>query len=57
MGKVTKTMEVIGNCIPFDEPTIPILHHVARYAFQFFNDFMIRYVSAAYLQDSDLLCF
>ena len=54
MGKVMKTMEVIGNCTPFDELTIPILHHVATYAFQLFkNDFMIRYVSAAYLQDKD----
>ena len=48
-----ETMQVIGNCIPFDDPQIPILHHVAKHAPQLMNDFIIRYVSAAYLRDSD----
>ena len=46
-------MQVIGNCIPFDDPQIPILHHVAKHAPQLMNNFIIRYVSAAYLRDSD----
>ena len=48
-----ETLEIIGNCIPFDRPQIPILHHVAKHAFQFLNDFMVRYTSAAYLRDTD----
>ena len=48
-----ETMQVMGNCIPFDNPQIPILHYVAKHAFQFLNDFMVRYTSAAYLRDTD----
>ena len=34
-----ETMQVIGNCIPFDDPQIPILHHVAKHAIRLLNDF------------------
>ena len=48
---IEKTMQVIRNCIPFDNPKIPILHHVAKHVFKFLNDFLIRYVPAPYLRD------
>ena len=25
-------MQVIGDCIPFDNPKLPILHHIAKHA-------------------------
>ena len=48
-----ETMQVIGNCIPFDDPQIPILHHVAKHAIHLLNDFVVRYRSAAYFRDED----
>jgi len=39
------------ECIPFDDPKLPILHHVVKDAPQFVNDFAFRYPSAAYLRD------
>ena len=46
-------MQIIGNCISFDDPRIPILHHVVKHSPKLLNDFSIRYTSAAYLKDSD----
>ena len=48
-----KVMQVIGNCIPFDDPQLPILHHVVKHAPKLYNEFLIRYTSAAYLRGSD----
>jgi hypothetical protein len=47
-----KTMKAIGECIPFDDPKLPILHHVVKDAPQFMNDFGNRYPSAAFLRDN-----
>jgi hypothetical protein len=46
-----KTMAVIGALIPFDDPKLPILHHVAKHAPQYMNDFGSRYPSATYFRD------
>jgi hypothetical protein len=46
-----ETMKAIGECIPFDDPKLPILHHVVKDAPQFMNDFAFRYPSAGYLRD------
>jgi hypothetical protein len=46
-----RTMKAIGECIPFDDPKLPILHHVVKDAPQFMNDFAFRYPSAGYLRD------
>ena len=46
-----KTMKAIGECIPFDDPKLPILHHVVKDAPQLMNDFGNRYPSAGYLLD------
>ena len=46
-----ETMRAIGECIPFDDPKLPILHHVVKDAPQFVNDFAFRYPSAGYLRD------
>ena len=48
-----ETLQMIENCIPFDNPQIPILHHVAKHAIHLLNDFMVRYTTAAYLRDTD----
>jgi hypothetical protein len=47
-----ETMKAIGECIPFDDPKLPILHHVMKLAPQFMNDFGNRYPSAAFLRDN-----
>jgi hypothetical protein len=47
-----KTMAAIGELIPFDDPKLPILHHVAKHAPQYMNDFGSRYPSATYFRDS-----
>jgi hypothetical protein len=47
-----KTMKAIGECIPFDDPKLPILHHVVKDAPQFMNAFSMKYPSAASLRDS-----
>ena len=52
LGK-DSTMQLIGNCIPFDNPQLPILHHVAKHAPQLLNDFSTRYTSAIYERDED----
>ncbi len=49
-GKVD-TMKAIGECIPFDDPKLPILHHVEEHAPQLMNDFGKRYPSAGNLHD------
>jgi hypothetical protein len=46
-----ETMKAIGECIPFDDPKLPILHHVVKDAPQFMNDFAFRYPSTGYLRD------
>jgi hypothetical protein len=46
-----ETMRAIGECIPFDDPKLPILHHVVKDAPQFVNDFAFRYPSAGNLRD------
>jgi hypothetical protein len=47
-----KTMAAIGEFIPFDDPKLPILHHVAKHAPQYMKDFGSRYPSATYFRDS-----
>jgi hypothetical protein len=47
-----KTMKAIGECIPLDDPKLPILHHVMKLAPQFMNGFGNRYPSAAFLRDN-----
>jgi hypothetical protein len=47
-----KTMAAIGESIPFDDPKLPILHHVAKHAPHMLNDFGSRYPSATYFRDS-----
>ena len=47
------SIRVIGDCIPFDKPQIPILHHVAKHAPQLLNDFSARYISAVYSRDDN----
>jgi hypothetical protein len=48
---IEKTMKILGNLIPFEDPHFPILHHVAKHAPQYMNDFVNRYPSAIYLRD------
>jgi hypothetical protein len=47
-----ETMSAIGELIPFDDPKVPILHHVAKHAPQCMKDFACRYLSASYFRDS-----
>ena len=47
-----KIMAAIGALIPFDDPKLPILHHVAKHAPHMLNDFGSRYPSATYFRDS-----
>jgi hypothetical protein len=46
-----KTLTAIGELIPFDDPKLPILHHVAKHAPQYMKDFGSRYPSATYFRD------
>ena len=46
-----ETMSAIGDLIPFDDPKVPILHHVANHAPQYMKDFACRYPSATYFRD------
>jgi hypothetical protein len=46
-----KSMAAIGESIPFDDPKIPILHHVAKHVPQYMKDFGSRYPSATYFRD------
>jgi hypothetical protein len=46
-------LEAIGELIPFDDPKIPILHHVAKHAPQYMEDFACRYRSATYVRDCE----
>jgi hypothetical protein len=46
-----KAMSAIGELIPFDDPKLPILHHVAKHAPQYMKDFGSRYRSATYFRD------
>ena len=34
----------IGDLIPFDDPKLPILHHVAKHAPQYMKEFACRYL-------------
>jgi hypothetical protein len=45
------TLKAIGKLIPFDDPKLPILHHVAKHAPQYMEDFASRYPSATYFRD------
>jgi hypothetical protein len=47
-----KTFKAIRECIP-SNTTLPILHHVIRYAPESFNDFSIRYPSTIHLRDNN----
>ena len=47
-----KTFRAIGELIPFDQTTIPILHHVVEKAPHLLNDFAMYYPSAIHLRDS-----
>jgi hypothetical protein len=44
-------LKAIGKLIPFDDPKLPILHHVAKHAPQYLEDFACRYPSATYFRD------
>ena len=48
-----KTLEAIGKLIPFDGPKLSILHHVAKHAPQYMEDFACRYPSATYFRDCE----
>ena len=48
-----EAMQVIGDCIPFNNPQLPILHHIAKHAPHLMNIFVTRYMSAAYLRDEN----
>jgi len=45
-----KTFKAIQDCIPADT-TLPILHHAAKDAPEYFNEFSVRYPSTIYLRD------
>lgn len=45
------TFRMIGKCIPFDDPQIPILHHVIADAPQYLHEFSMRYPSAFHLRN------
>eukprot|EP00979_Chaetoceros_neogracilis_P010714 scaffold2563_cov201-Chaetoceros_neogracile.AAC.4 len=47
-----KTFKAIQECIPADT-TLPILHHAAIDAPEYFNEFSVRYPSAIYLRDEN----
>jgi len=47
-----KTFKAIQDCIPTDT-TLPILHHAAIDAPEYFNEFSVRYPSAIYLRDEN----
>ena len=47
-----KTFRAIGEFIPFNQTTIPILHHVVEKAPNLLNDFTTYYPSAIHLRDS-----
>ena len=47
-----ETMAAIGELIPFNDPKLPILHHVAKHAPHMLNYFGSRYPSATYFRDS-----
>jgi len=49
---IDKTFKAIKDCIPTDT-TLPILHHAAKDAPEYFNDFSIHYPSAIYLRDEN----
>ena len=46
-------MQVIGDCISFDEPQIPILCHLAKHVPQLLKDFLTNYISAASSRDDN----
>jgi hypothetical protein len=48
-----ESMAAIGDLIPFDDPKVPILHHVAKHAPQCMKYFACRYLSASYFRDCE----
>jgi len=46
------TFKVLTDLIPPDAPQFPILHHVAKHAPQYMDDFAIRYSSSIHTLDS-----
>jgi hypothetical protein len=46
-----KSLKAIGGLIPFDDPRLPILHHVAKHTPQYIKDFACRYRAAIYFRD------
>jgi len=46
-----ETMSAIGDLIPFDDPKVPILHHVAKDVPQCMKDFACKCLSASYFRD------
>jgi hypothetical protein len=47
-----KTFKAIKDCVPTNT-TLPILHHAAKDAPEYFNNFSARYPSAIYLRDEN----
>jgi hypothetical protein len=47
-----QTFKAIQKCIPANT-TLPILHHAAKDALEYFNEFSVRYPSAIYLRDEN----
>ena len=53
LGK-DNVMQIIGDCIPFDSPQLPILHHVVKHAQHLMNDFYVKYhLSAVHYSRDD----
>ena len=50
---IDETLEAIGELIPFEDPKLPILHHVAKQAPQYMEAFACRYPSATYFRDCE----
>ena len=47
-----ETLNILRDLIPPDAPQFPILHHVAKHAPQYMDDFAIRYPSSIHTLDS-----
>lgn len=46
-----ETFNMLGDLIPTDAPAFSILHHVAKHAPQYIDDFVIRYPSSMHTRD------
>ena len=51
--KEDKLMQILGKSIPFHQEVIPILHHVAKHAPQYLDNFVKKYHPALFLRDDD----